>query len=168
MDRLIIGKIQRILKNKKKLEQKLGVRIENRGKEVFITGQAEDEYVAEKVIESLEMGFPFSTAMLIREEDHMFEIINIKDHTTRKDLNRIRARIIGKKGKTLKVLSDLTECHFEMKDNTVGIIGKPEYIKNAQEAIISIVRGSKQSNVYKFLEKKHPQEVIDLGLKNKK
>jgi len=37
--------------------------------------------------------------LLIKDEDFVFEIINIKDHTKRKDLERIRARIIGTKGK---------------------------------------------------------------------
>jgi len=165
MDRLIVGKIQRIIKNKRKLQEKLGVKIENRGKEVFISGEPEDEYTAEKVIEALEFGFPFSATMLLKEEDYMFEILNIKDQTKRKDLDRIRARIIGKNGKTLKTLSDLTGCYFELKENSVGIIGGPEHIKNAQEAVIAIIRGSKQSNVYSFLEKRHPKEILDLGLK---
>jgi rRNA processing protein Krr1/Pno1 len=95
----------------------------------------------------------------------MFEIINIKDHTTRKDLGRVRARIIGKSGKTLKTLNTLTQCYFEVKDNCVGIIGDPEYIKNAQEAVIYLIKGSKQSNVYSFLEKHQVKPVFDLGLK---
>ncbi|MBU2615787.1 MAG: hypothetical protein KKC19_01660 [Nanoarchaeota archaeon] len=168
MERIIIEKIQRITKNRKKLEKTLNVKIENRGKEVFVTGEAEDEYIAEKVIEALEIGFPFSTALLLKEEDYMLEIINIKNHTTRKDLERIRARIIGRNGKTLKTLSDLTGCYFEIKENQVGIIGDAEFIKNAQDALISIIKGSKQSNVYSNLEKQRVQPIEDLGLKEAK
>ena len=91
--------------------------------------------------------------------------MNIKDYTKRKDLKSVRARIIGKKGKTLKTLSDLSRCSFELKDNFVGIIGPSEHIENAQNGIISIVQGSKQSNVYKFLEGNQIREEIDLGLK---
>ena len=98
-------------------------------------------------------------------EDNLFEIINIKDHTKRKDLKRIRARIIGKKGKALGTLHQLTKCNFELKDNSVGIIGDPEFIENAQEAIISIIRGSKHSNVYSNLEKHQVKPIVDLGLK---
>lgn len=165
MKKIISEKIIRITKNRKKLEVKLNVKITNRGKEIFIAGKSENEHIAEKVIDALDFGFPFSTTMLIRDEDFEFEIIKIKDYTKRNDLFRIRARIIGRNGKTLKTLSQLTGCFFEIKDNFIGIIGSPEYLKNAQEAIISIIKGSKQSNVYKSLEQHQIKEVIDLGLR---
>jgi ribosomal RNA assembly protein len=165
MKKIISEKLPRITKNKKQLGKELKVKITNRGKEVFIEGKPEDEYIAEKVIEALNFGFPFSAAILIKKEGYTFEILNIKDYTRRKDLEKVRARLIGKKGKTLKTLSDLTECFFELKDNEIGVIGAPEKIKNAQDAIMQIAQGSKQGNVYKFLEKNKFKEPIDLGLK---
>jgi len=165
MKKIICEKLTRIIKSKKRLEKILNVKITNRGKEVYVQGKPEDEYVAEKVIDALEFGFPFSTAIMIREHNCVFEIINIKDYTKRKDLVRIRARIIGTKGKTLQTLHHLTNCFFEIKDNSVGIIGAPEFIKNSQEALISIIRGSKQANVYSFLEKHQVRQIDDLGLK---
>ena len=77
-------KLPRILKSKKRLEAKLNVKITNQGQNVSIDGEAEDEYIAEKVIDALNFGFPFSDALLIKEEDNMFEVINIKDHTKRR------------------------------------------------------------------------------------
>ena len=165
MKTIYCEKVPRIIKNKKRLEKKLKVKIKNRGKEVIIEGKPEDEYVAEAVIKALEFGFPFSVAMMIKDSEYMFEVINIKDHTNRKDLERVRARIIGKEGRTLKTIHNLTKCHFELKGNSVGIIGDPEYIKNAQEAIISLIKGSKHSNVYNYLEKHQIKPVFDLGLK---
>ena len=167
MKKIIIDKVPRIIKSKKKLEKNLNIEINIRGKEVTISGSPEDEYIAEKVIDAISFGFPISAAFLIKEEDFMFEIIPIKDYTKKHDFKRIRARIIGKKGKTLKTLSNLTECFFELKDNEVGIVGKPEYIKNAQVGIISLIRGAKQANVYSYLEKHRVQPIIDLGLKIK-
>lgn len=165
MEKLICEKPQRIIKNKKKLEEELGIKITGEGKEITIHGSPENEYIAEKVIDALEFGFPFSVALLIKEEDFMFEVLNIKDYTRRKDLIAVRARIIGKQGKTLKTLLELTKCHFEIKDNQVGIIGEPEYIRNAQEAMISLIRGAKHANVYSFLEKHQVKPIFDLGLK---
>ena len=165
METIYCEKIPRIIKNKKRLEGRLRVKIKNRGKEVTIEGKPEDEYIAEKVIDALNFGFPFSIALLIRDEDNIFEILNIKDYTKRKDLERIRARIIGKGGKALKTMHQLTKCNFELKDNCVGIIGDPEHIKNAQEAIISMIRGRKHANVYSHLEKHQIKPVVDLGLK---
>lgn len=169
MKNLIIDKIARVIKARKKLEAELNVKITNQGNDVSIEGSPEDEYVAEKVLDALNLGFPLSTALLLKkEEDYIFEIIHIKDHTTRHDLERIRARIIGTKGGTLATLAQLTKCFFEIKDNNIGIIGDAEYMQNAQEAVISLIRGAKQSNVYTGLERNQPKPVIDLGLREEK
>jgi ribosomal RNA assembly protein len=165
MKTILSEKVGRILQGKRKLEKVLNVKITNRGKEVSISGTPENEYTAEKVIDALNFGFPFSTALEIKEEEFLFEIINIKDHTKRSDLGRVRARIIGTGGKTLSTLSTLTLCSFELKDNYIGIIGDPEHIENAQNALISIIKGAKQTNVYSFLEKHQVKPVEDLGLK---
>ena len=157
-----------IIKNKKRLERLLNVKITIKGEEISVEGSPEDEYIAEKVIDSISFGFPFSVALSIKLEDFLFEILNIKDYTPRKDFETIKARIIGKGGKTLKTLNTLTNCHFELKDNDVGIIGSPECIKNAQDAVIMVIQGSKHANVYSYLEKHHVQPILDLGLKKKK
>ena len=155
---IISEKISRIIKAQKKLETKLEVKISNRGKEVTIEGSPEDEYTAEKVIDALNFGFPFSTALSIKQEDLIFEIINIKDHTKRQDLSRVRARIIGTKGKTLNTLTTLTDCEFSLSDNNVGIIGNVEEIEDAKQSIISLIQGSKQSNVYARAEKQRKRK----------
>ena len=167
MKTILSEKLPRILKNKRLLESKLKIKITNRGKEVFIVGSPENEYLAEKVIDAINFGFPVSDALQIIDEEFLFEIINIKSHTKRKDLRKIRARIIGTKGKTLQNICQLSKCSLELKDNEIGIIGSAECIKNAQEAIISLIKGSKQSNVYAYLEKHQPMPIIDLGLKKK-
>ena len=153
------------MRNKKKLEEKLNVKIKNRGKEIFIDGDAEGEYILENIIEALNFDFPFEIIMLIKKENFSFEILNIKEYTKRKDLKGVRARIIGKSGRTLKTLNELTKCYFELEGNSIGIIGDSEYMKNAQEAVIAIIKGAKQSNIYSFLEKHQPERIIDLGLK---
>jgi len=168
MKQIFSEEIELISKNKKKLERVLNIEITINGKEVSIDGKSEDEFIAEKIIDAIGFGFPVPVALLIKEEDFLFEIINIKEYTKRKDFETIRARIIGSGGKTLKTLTELTECYFQIKDNRVGIIGEAEKIKNAQESVIWIVQGSKQANVYGYLEKHHAQPIIDLGLKEKK
>ena len=168
MIEIISENIKEIKNSKKRLEKILGVKIEIKGQEITIEGDGEDEYAAEKVIDAIDFGFSIGRALMIKMGDFLFEILDIKDYTTKKDLPRIRARIIGTQGKTLKTLSDLTECNFEVKGNRVGILGHPECIKNAKEAIIFIIKGAKQSNVYSFLEKHRVKPVLDLGLKSVK
>lgn len=165
---LISENISKILKNKKRLERELKVKIAVKDKEISVEGNPEDEYIAEKVLEAISFDFPVQIALLIKEEDFLFEILDIKKYTRRKDFEAVRARIIGKGGKTLRTLSALTDCYFELKDNSIGIIGEPDSIKKAQDALIFLIQGSKQANVYSFLEKHRIQPVLDLGLKEKK
>ncbi len=165
MEKLLCEKIVRIIRNKKRLEKELNVILTNRGKEVTIRGSPQDEFSASRVLEALNFGFPYAEALSIKRDGAMFEKLNIKHHSRSKDLKRIRARIIGKAGKALKTLNSLSHCSFELKGNEVGIIGLPELIEGAQNALISLIKGSKHSNVYHNLEKSKVADPLDLGLK---
>ncbi|MFZ1970620.1 MAG: KH domain-containing protein [Candidatus Nanoarchaeia archaeon] len=165
MKRIISNKVGSIIKEKEKLEEALNIKLSNRGRELFIDGLPLEEYEAEKVIEAINFGFKTEIALMIKEKELTLEILSIKDFTKRKDMKEVRGRVIGTKGKTLRTLSELTDCFFEVRNNDVGIIGSPEKMKTAQEALTSLIRGSKQSSVYKYLEKRHPKPVLDLGLK---
>ena len=168
MKKIISEKVGHIIKEKKRLEEVLEVKISNRGKEVFIEGSPLEEYEAEKVIDAMVFGFDIEVAIMIKERELSFEVLSIKDFTKRKNMQQIRARIIGTKGKTLKTLTELTDCFFEVRNNNVGIIGSPEKMKIAQEAVANLIKGAKQANVYKYLEKHQIIPVIDLGLKDRK
>jgi ribosomal RNA assembly protein len=165
MKKIICEKIARIIKNKDKLEKVLNVSIENRGKEVYISGKSEEEYTAEKIIEALDFGFPFANALEIKKEDFLFEILNIKEYSTQKNFERVRGRIIGKDGKTLRTISNLSDCHIELAGNKLGIIGYAENIRTVEEACKLLIRGSNQANVYAYLEKHRLEPIVDLGLK---
>ncbi len=104
--------LSKIIKSKKKLERVLNVEIIIKCNEISIEGKPENEYLAEKVLDAINLGFPLSVALLIKKRDFLLEILNIKDYTHRKDLETIRARIIGAGGRTLKTLNNLTECNF--------------------------------------------------------
>lgn len=156
MRKIILEKMPRIIKARKILEKELNVKIALLGREISITGKPEEEYIAERVIEAIDFGFPIDAALMIKEEDLALEILNIKEHTKRKDYERIRGRIIGKEGKTKNTISSLTDCFIEVKDNRVATLGHPEKVKNARQAIISLIKGSKQANVYAYLEHHQP------------
>ncbi|MBT4257694.1 hypothetical protein HOD88_00730 [archaeon] len=165
MIKILSEQIGRIIKSKKRLEETLNLKITNRGKEVSIVGSPEDEYIGQKVIDAINFGFLTSTALLIKTEENVFEILDIKNYTKRKDMKTIRGRLIGTGGRTLKTLTDLSNSHVELKDNQLGIIAPAENIEAIQNGIILIIQGSKQTNIYSFLEKNRPKPVEDLGLK---
>lgn len=165
MKKIILNRVGNIIKEKEKLEEILNVKISNRGKELIIDGSSVDEYEAEKVIDAINFGFQVEIALMIKEKELALEILSIKDFTKRKNMKEVRGRVIGTKGKTLRTLSELTDCFFEVRNNDVGIIGSPEKMKIALEAVASLIRGSKQSNVYKYLERHQVRPIVDLGLK---
>jgi len=165
MRKILSEKPMRIIKAKEDLKKIIGVNIENRGKEIYLEGAPEDEFIAEKIVDALDFGFPFSSAVSIKEDDFHFEIFDIRDYTPRKDLETVRGRIIGTDGKTLKTLTILSNCFFEINGNKIGLIGPADHIKTARESIISLIRGSKQANVYRVLEKSKFEEPEDLGIK---
>jgi ribosomal RNA assembly protein len=168
MKKIISEKIIRIIKSKGNLEKELNVAIDINGNEITISGEPEDEYIAERVIEALDFGFPFSAALQIKKEDIIFDILNIKECTTQKNFARVRGRVIGKDGKALKTISSLSDCHIELSGNKIGIIGNCENIRTVEEACKLLTKGSKHANVYAYLEKHRIEPIIDLGLKEVK
>jgi len=167
MKTLILEKIVRVIKNRKKLEKILNLKISNRGKEVNIKGLPEDEYVGEQVIDALNQGFSFSNAISIKTEDKILEIMNIKKYTNKANLKRIRGRIIGRDGRVLKTLSTLTDSSIELKENHIAIISSPENLERVVQALVAIIKGAKHGAVYMNLEKNSPKPIYDLGLKDK-
>jgi KH domain-containing protein len=149
-----------VLKNKSILEKELSIKITNNGKNIFINGEAQNEFIALKVLEAIDLGFSIKRALLLKDDEIMLEIINIKDLTKRHDLERIRGRIIGTHGKTICNLYNLSDCFLSVNGNEVGIIGETDKIKEAIIALKLLIQGSKQANVYRRLEKKKKENRL--------
>ena len=67
---------------------------------------------------------------------------------------RLKGRVIGREGKSRKLIEELTECNISVFGKTISIIGLPESAANARQAVESLLRGSTHSNVYNWLEKR--------------
>lgn len=159
-------KIKEVMKNKKKIEETLNIKISSKGKTLIISGGQTDEYIAREIFDAVEAGFPIKIALLLAEPDYILEKINIKNLTKRQNLGLIRARIIGKEGGTIELLGKLSDCFLKLRDNVIYIIGYMENIKIARNAVEKLIQGSKQSSVYAYLEKQRKVGLPeDLGLK---
>lgn len=157
--------IKKIQRNRKKLESKLKVEIQATDSDVKLSGEQLDIYIAETVFLALDRNFSLNVALMLLEEDYMLEDIPIKAVTNKK-ITQVRARIIGTEGKTLKLLCALSDSHITLNENRVSIIAHVEKIKDIINAVESLIRGSKQSKVYKYLEKQRKKSYPpDLGLK---
>jgi KH domain-containing protein len=166
MQEIYMDNIGKVISSLKKLESGLKVKIKNKGKNVFISGKPEDEFVALKVMEAINLGFSVERALFLKNPEFLLQIVNIKDVTKKHNLEEIRARIIGTEGGTLKNINTLTDCAISLKDNQIGIIGDCEDIAEAVQAVTSLVRGSKQSHVYARLEReKKKKRLMGKGIK---
>jgi KH domain-containing protein len=157
METILINKTLDLKKNIEEFEEKLKVKLTISGKKVTISGEPLDEYEAMNILEAISSGFSVKKALLLTDVDLIFRKIHIKDFTRRKDLKSVRARIIGKEGKTKHTLENIANCEIAIQDNTISIIGTAESIDNITTAIKNIVRGTKQANAYNFLERINTQ-----------
>jgi KH domain-containing protein len=152
MKKLFIQSARKVLQNKEELEKKLNVKISVSGTDILINGNKVDEYFAERVLMAIDFPFTIDEVLLLKSEDFMFEVLNVKDYTKRHDLRVIRGRLIGTKGNTLRVIEELSDCIVAVKKNNIAIIGSAGSFETARQAIISLIHGSKQGNVYQYLE----------------
>lgn len=168
MQEIYCGCLRKIISNKGRLEKELEIKITNKGKLIFIEGDPEKEFIAIEILKAIDLGFSIDCSLLLKQENNLLHILNIKDLTKRKDLERVRARIIGTQGKTISTLKNLTECNICLNENQIGIIGDAEEIEDAIQALTSLVKGSKQGNVYARLEKHRKQKRIHgkINIKN--
>jgi ribosomal RNA assembly protein len=164
VEEIYVEKIREILRNKKLIEKDLNLKLTNRGKNFFVKGKVENEYLGIKVFEAVNHGFSVEEALDLKQEGIIFQTINIKDLTKRTDLERVRGRIIGTRGKTLNTLKKLTGCNIALSDNHIGIIGSALAIEDAVQALTSLVQGSKQGNVYARLERHKKEKLEEPGI----
>ena len=92
--------------------------------------------------------------MQLLELDYYLEIVDIRDYVGRskKRLATIRGRVIGKAGKTRKIIEDMTGADLAIQGHTVSVISDLEGLEAAKVAISMVLAGSEHGAVYKYLE----------------
>jgi KH domain-containing protein len=155
MEKIFVKRISEVKKNIELLKEKLEVNITINKNEVSVENEPLTEYEAIKILEAINFGFSANKALLLKEYTKVFNIINIKSISNKKNYRTIRARIIGRYGQTLRVLRDITHSEIILNENELGIISEAEDITIITTALKSLIKGTKQSNVYRFLEKKN-------------
>lgn len=153
METIQIKSTHKIRQNKEAIEKKLAVKITIKGKQALIKGNPVEEYEALTILDALDFGFSIKDAIRLTDENVVFRKLPIKQFTTRKNLEEVRGRIIGREGKTLRAVEEVSGCGVVLHENTVGVIGPAENIEEATTALKSLIKGSKQANVYRFLER---------------
>lgn len=157
-DRLgaVIGTKGRV---EKYLEKSLGIviKIDSKKGKVIITadrGNVEAALKARMVVEAIANGISFEDAKKVLENpDYILEIIDISEYArSKRDLMRIKARLIGKQGKIKTLLEDELGVKIAIRNKYVAILGRYQDVMMAKEAVQAICRGSKYGRVLKKIE----------------
>lgn len=158
---VFIKEISRIKRVRKELERALDITINITRDGIEIGGkEGFNDYIPIQVLHAIEMGFLVPSALKLKDEGFMFEIMSIKQHARPSRLATIKGRLIGKQGRALETLSELTGCDIKIKDYEVGIIGRTSDIKFAINALTNLMHGSPHSAVYAYLERsRHLREM---------
>jgi len=128
------------------------------GDVAFNEQEAKDPLIplkVEDVIRAIGRGFsPEHAFRLFGEETELF-IFDIYDYAGKKEshLVRVKARVIGREGKTKRVIEGLTGGILSVYGHTVAIIADFESMDIAKKAIDMLLSGSEHPTVYRYLER---------------
>jgi ribosomal RNA assembly protein len=148
-------RVKVLLSSLKEIKRRTKTEIEiSKEGSVEIKGESLDTWIALQVVKAIGRGFPAEKALLLLQEDHVFDLIYITDYARSKSsLQRLRGRVIGKEGKAKKNIEELTNTYIQIFGKTIGIIGEARDVELARRAVELLLRGAKHSTVYRMLER---------------
>ena len=144
---------------KKEIEEatKTKLSIDSKEGDIFVSGEdALGLYTAREIIKAIGRGFNPDIARLLLKPDYIFEVVDVSEYAgkSKEAILRLKGRVIGKEGKSRRLIEELTECSISVFGKTISIIGLPEAVASARQAVESLLRGSTHANVYKWLERR--------------
>jgi ribosomal RNA assembly protein len=154
---------------KQELEEKTKTTISIDSTEGLVRVEGEDAVGALRAVEvvtAINRGFsPERAFAMLEDEDLLLDVIDLSGMADNpRQLDRIRGRIIGRDGKSREQIEHMTDTMISVFGKTVALIGLPERIKVAREAVEMILKGVPHEAVYSFLERKKREakhEMLD-------
>ena len=118
------------------------------------------------VVQAIGRGFSPEHAMLLFNEEYYLFLMDMREFVGKesKDVRRMKARLIGTKGKTRKLIEDMTGSYVSIYEETVGVIGDLMGGSIAKTAVEMLLNGSEHSSVHRLLESKRQQlRIAEMG-----
>ncbi|KYK32082.1 MAG: hypothetical protein AYK22_00555 [Thermoplasmatales archaeon SG8-52-3] len=145
---------------KNEIEERTGVKIEIDSKlgEVIIDDhKIENPLIAIKVdniVRAIGRGFSPQNAYRLFDDDSDFFIFDLHDYVGKKPahIRRLKSRIIGREGKTKRVLEELTDSRISIYGHTISVISDIFKMNILKKSIDMLITGSKHATVYRFVE----------------
>ena len=149
---------------KELIEKKLGIQLnidsESGDISIKLSTEVADPSVlfrAKEVILAIGRGFsPDNARRLLDDEEATLLVIDLRDYVgkSESDVKRLSGRIIGREGKTRRLIEELTDTYVSIYGHTIGIIGTMEEAEIARQAVEMFIRGRLHTSVYRFLHTK--------------
>ncbi|MDV3244669.1 MAG: KH domain-containing protein [Nitrososphaerales archaeon] len=153
---------------KKSLEKDLGIQLLVDSKEGTVNVRASsignaDPLTAVRVIEAIGRGFSPQRAKRLLDDGSALEVIDLREYSGKSvnSLDRIRGRVIGLKGKSRRVIEELTQCFVSVYGRTVAIIGEATEVQLAADAVRMLASGSQHKTVYNILQKARTRRKME-------
>lgn len=149
---------------KRLIENKLGIQlnVDSESGDVNIdlapeTADPSTLFRAKEIVLAIGRGFsPEKARRLLDDEEAMLIIVDLRDSVgkSESDIKRLSGRIIGRTGKTRRLIEELTDTHVSVYGHTIGIIGAIEEAEIARQAVEMFIRGRLHTTVHRFLHAK--------------
>ena len=146
---------------KQRLEERTGTQLQvdsETGEVVIDELRAIDPVMplkAKDIVQAIGRGFSEERAFRLLDDEVYLEVLDIKDFArSTARVEQIRGRLIGTRGKTRRIIEELTSVDVSIMGHTVSLIGPSFELAIAREAVVMLLRGSEHSTVYRFLERK--------------
>ena len=154
--------------SKKRIEEACHVSLEVDGESGEVTvkslsAEEGDPFKAMSVVEAIARGFSPERALRLVEPEMSLEVMDLREFAGKSEnsLERIRGRIIGLKGKSRRVIEELTKCQVSVYGRTVAIIGDSTETKLAKDAVSMLASGSRHRSVYNMLQRARTKKKMD-------
>ncbi len=158
---VLIGPDGRVKEHiEKEVQVELDIDSEAGNVTINLNEDAEDPsllFKARDAVLAIGRGFsPDRAYQLLEQEYCILTVIDLRAifGRSQSDIRRVKGRIIGKEGKTRRIIEELTDASVSVYGHTVSIIGGIEQAETAREAINMLIKGSQHVTVYKYLQRK--------------
>jgi len=163
---VVIGKSG---KTKKIIEDKCSVQldIDSNGGEILVKSEAITErfqpFKAVEIVTAIGRGFSPENSLRLLKGENSLHVIDLREFAGKStdQIERIKGRIIGEGGKARLNIENLTNASITVYGRTVAIIGEPNELRLAVDAISSLSNGSMHGPVYTKLESARRKEKAD-------
>ena len=127
------------------------------GEVVIDDHEVEDPLIVikvENIIKAIGRGFSPDKAYRLFDDDADFFIFDLYAYVGKKPahIRRLKSRIIGREGKTKRVLEELTDSKISVYGHTISIISDILKMNILKKSVDLLLTGSKHATVYRFVE----------------